>query len=143
MARFSTLPLALLVGNISQLPYIMLRMGIETFLADARLVPHPEKCAYFNVQTLLLLEEAAQSLHTEPFPRAVNLELLHQWPIHEFRPRQCATITSGPAFVVEFVAVRGEGPMFQPVNDSERASRSFATYARRPPDIERAFCADC
>lgn len=135
-------PFTLSAGKISQLPYTMLRMDIENFLTDAQLVLHPEICAYFNVRTLLLPDEAAQSLHTGPYRRADHLELLNQWPIHELRLKQHST-TSELAFVVEFVAVRGEGPMFQPANDSERASRSFATYARRPPDIERACCADC
>ncbi|KAI7089781.1 hypothetical protein KC356_g2137 [Hortaea werneckii] len=118
-------PLALLVGNISQSPYIMLSMDIEK-----KLVLHPETCAYFNVRTLLLPGEAAQSLHTGPFPRADHIELLHQWPVHQFRPRQHAT-TSELDFVVEFVAVRGEGSMFQPVIDSDetqmRASMNATT----------------
>ncbi|GAB1728592.1 hypothetical protein NU195Hw_g1394t1 [Hortaea werneckii] len=111
-------PLALSVGNTSQFPYIMLGMNIE------RLVLHPETCAYFNVRTLLLPDGAAQTLNTGPFPRADHLELLHQWPNHLFRPRQNAT-TSELAFVVEFVAVRGESSMFQPANDSsETKSRT-------------------
>lgn len=110
--KLADVPLTLAVGNVSQFPYIKLGMHIE------KLVLHPETCAYFNVRTLLLPDGAADSLHTGPFPRADHIELLHQWPNLQFRRRQHAT-TSELAFVVEFVAVRGERPMFQPANDSD------------------------
>ncbi|KAI6909382.1 hypothetical protein KC318_g4337 [Hortaea werneckii] len=123
-------PFTLSLGNISQLPYIMLRMDIENFLTGAKLVLHPETCAYFNVRTLLLPNEVAQSLHTGPFSRADHLELLHQWPVHEFRSRK-RTTTSELALVFEFVAVKGEGSMFQPANYSDetqlRASMNATT----------------
>ncbi|KAI7492187.1 hypothetical protein KC357_g1341 [Hortaea werneckii] len=124
----ANVPLALSVGNTSQVPYIML--GMDT----GKLVLHPETCAYFNVRTLLLPDRAAESLHTGPFPRADHMELLHQWPNHQFRRRQDAT-TSELAFVVEFVAVRGERPMFQPASDSDekqfRANMNVTTEGIR------------